>query len=203
MNLRDALASNFNFQNLIIKGAYVVCIAIVFEIIALLATRRVDKMTAPLMTNDTGREHNWRLRRRATLKQTPRAIVRTICYGVAVILVFDVFGVPVLPLSLAVGAIIALFGSAMLPLLRDAAQGYALLAEDTIAVGDVVNLDGREGVVERFTLRGTWLRDKEGRAHALSNRDIKNVTVVTRRAEDAGAVNRDPNALPPVQRRTK
>jgi small-conductance mechanosensitive channel len=184
---------------LIFIAIRVIFIGVIFEFIAWWAGRRIEKMTAPLITADAGREHNWRIRRRTVLRHAPKLISRSLCYAVALILVFDVFGVPVLPLSLAVGAVAALFGSALLPLFRDVAQGYALLAEDTLAVGDVVNIDGHQGVVEKFTLRGTWLRDNEGHAHCLSNRDIRNIVVQKRRAEEGiTAPAKDPNALPAI-----
>jgi small-conductance mechanosensitive channel len=182
---------------LIFVAIRVIFIAVIFEFIAWWSGRRIEKMTTPLITADAGREHTWRIRRRAILRHAPKLISRSLCYAVALILVFDVFGVPVLPLSLAVGAVAALFGAALLPLFRDAAQGYALLAEDTLAVGDVVDIDGHRGVVEKFTLRGTWLRDGESHVHCLSNRDIKNVVVQKRRGEEPGsAPPKDPNALP-------
>jgi small-conductance mechanosensitive channel len=78
-----------------------------------------------------------------------------------------------------------LFGAALLPVLRDMAQGYTLLAEDALAPGDAVEIDGHQGVVERFSLRGVLLRDKEGRAHLLSNRDVKDIVVYRRKAQDA------------------
>jgi small conductance mechanosensitive channel len=179
------LAANFTLANLILKGTYVLCIAIVFEFIAWWAGRRIEKMTTPLITTDAEREHNWRIRRRTTLRQSPKIISRTLCYTIAIILVFDVFGVPVLPLSLAIGAVIALFGAALLPLLRDIMQGYALLADDVLAVGDVVEIGNHQGTVEKFTLRGVWLRDSAGRAHLLSNRHVSNVIVHQRRVDNS------------------
>ena len=179
------LAANFTLANLILKGAYVLCIAIVFEVIAWWAGRRIEKMTSPLITADAEREHNWRIRRRTVLRQSPKVISRTLCYTIATILIFDVFGVPVLPLSLAVGAVVALCGAALLPLLRDVAQGYALLAEDALAVGDVVEIGVHQGTVEKFTLRGVWLRDAAGRAHLLSNRHVANIIVHQRRVDTA------------------
>src|SRR4028118_1710082 len=168
---------------LIFVAIRVLFIAAIFEFIAWWAGRRIEKMTAPLITADADREHNWRIRRRTILRPAPTIISPSPCYAVAVILVFDVFGVPVLPLSLAVGAVVALFGAAAMPLLRDTTQGYFLLAEDAMAVGDVVDIDGHHGIVEKLTLRGTWLRDEQGQTHILSNRDITNVIVQRRRQE--------------------
>lgn len=197
MNLQAELA--YRLPGLITKAAYVICIAIVFEFIAWWLGRRIEKLTTPFITQDATREASWRVRRRAVLRQTPKIISRTICYTIAVILVFDVFGVPVLPLSLAVGAVVALFGAAAMPLLRDTTQGYFLLAEDALAVGDVVDIEGHRGIVEKLTLRGTWLRDEQGQTHILSNRDITNVVVHRRRQEKqekSGAHPNDPEAPP-------
>jgi small conductance mechanosensitive channel len=69
--------------------------------------------------------------------------------------------------------------------LRDIGQGYVLLAEDAIAVGDVVDIAGHQGTVEKFTLRGVWLRDNAGRVHCLSNRDVKQIVVHGRRVGEA------------------
>ena len=201
MDFRQVLAANFNLQNLLFKGISVVFIAIVFEVAVWWFGRLIEKMTAPLLTVDNGREANWRVRRRATLRQTPKVIARGVCYAIALILVFDVFGTPVLPLSLAVGAAVAFFGAALVPSMRDAAQGYTLLAEDALAIGDVVEIGAHQGTVEKFTLRGTWLRDAEGHARYLSNSDIKNVVVLKRKTEDPNAApSKDPNALPPRKR---
>jgi small-conductance mechanosensitive channel len=110
-------------------------------------------------------------------------VLRSVCYAIALILVFSLFGAPVLPLSLALGAAAAVFGAAMLPTFRDAAQGYSLLAEDALAIGDVVEIGGHHGRIEKFSLRGLWLRDAAGRAHYLSNSEIKNFIVHSRHEE--------------------
>lgn len=172
---------------LIFIGIRVVFIAIIFEFLAWLAGNRIEKLASPFIGVDAGRDPKWRAQRRATLRQTPKLITRTLLYTVALILVFDVFGVPVLPLSLAVGAVAALFGTALLPIFRDYAAGYVLLSEDTLAPGDVVEINGHQGQVERWTLRGTWLRDSSGRQHVLSNREIREVIVFRRAAEEQAA----------------
>lgn len=199
MDLRTVLSANFNFQNLIFKGIAVVFIAIVFEIAVWWLSRATERLTEPLLAVDGGREQSWRVRRRSLLRQTPRMAVRALCYTVALILVFSVFGAPVLELAIAVAATVGVIGAAMLPSLRDTAQGYSLLSEDVLAVGDVVEIAGRQGTVERFTLRGTWLRDGEDHACYFSNAEIKNVVVLRRKVEDASKKPLpDHNALPDI-----
>ncbi|RYG57665.1 mechanosensitive ion channel, partial [bacterium] len=141
------------------------------------AGRRIEKITTPFLSLDGSREPQWRALRRNTLRRAPKILTRTLLYTVALILVLDAFGLQILPLSLAVGAVALLFGSTLLPTLRDYAQGYALLSEDTLAPGDVVEIGNHAGTVEKWTLRATWLRDAQGRLHVLSNRDISDVVI--------------------------
>lgn len=197
MNFRTLIANNFKLENLVYTALHVIFIAIIFEFLAWWLGRRIDRWVTPIIPADAGREHHWRTRRRTLLRQTPKLLSRSLCYTIAVILVFDIFGVPVLPLSLAVGAVVLLFGSAFLPLLRDAGQGYALLAEDTLAPGDVVQINGHRGTVEKLTLRAVWLRDESGLVHALSNRGVQDVVVLQRRQEEPPAAELSPAGVKP------
>lgn len=179
------LAQNFTLTSLIIRATYIICIALAFEAIAWWAARKLEKHVSPFITADAEREAGWRVKRRTLVRHTPKIISRTLLYTLAIILIFDVFGVPVLPLSLAVGAVALLFGAALLPVLRDVGQGYILFLEDALAPGDAVEINGVQGIVEKFTLRGVILHDKDGRTHLLSNRDVTSVTIYKRKTQEA------------------
>ncbi len=183
MDLRTVLSNNLNLQSLVQIAVKVIFIALVFEFIAWWAGRQIEKKTAPLIPVDATREANWRLRRRNTLRQTPKIISRSCCYVVALLLVLNQFNVEILPLSIGLGAVALMFGAALLPLMRDATQGYALLGEDVIAPGDVIEVEGVRGQVEKFTLRALWLRDTENRVHCFSNRSVRDVTILKRHEE--------------------
>ena len=187
MDLRTVLSNNLNLQSLVQIAVKVIFIALVFEFIAWWAGRQIEKKTAPLIPIDAAREANWRLRRRNTLRQTPKIVSRSCCYVVALLLVLNQFNVEILPLSIGLGAVALMFGAALLPLMRDATQGYALLGEDVLAPGDVVEIEGVRGQVEKFTLRALWLRDSENRVHCFSNRSVRDVTILKRREETASA----------------
>lgn len=178
------LAQNFTLTSLVIRAAYIICIALAFEAIAWWAARRLENLVSPLITADAERESTWRLKRRTLIRQTPKLFSRALLYTLAIILIFEVFGVPVLALSISIGAVIALFGAAALPILRDLTQGYTLFAEDALAPGDAVEINGVQGIVEKFTLRGIALRDKDGRAHLFSNRDVSSFSVYRRKTQD-------------------
>ena len=174
-----------NWSTLLFIGIRVIFIAVAFEFIAWYVGRRLENLSAPFDNLDNGRDATWRNSRRAALKKAPRLVARFLIYSVAAVLVLDVFGVPILPLSLSFGAVALLIGVAFVPVMRDYAQGYFLLAEDSIAPGDVVSINGHVGQVEKSTLRATWLRDDAGCLHVLSNRQVQDLTILKKSAGEA------------------
>jgi len=181
----SGLRQNFALPNLVLRAVYIIFIAIAIELIAWWLGRMIEKAVTPYIAIDAGRPAAWRVRRRTTLRQSPKWMVRAVLYTTGMILIFDVFGVPVLPLSLAVGAVVVIMGAGIAPIFRDLVQGYVLLAEDAIAPGDAVEINGHVGTVEKLTLRGVWLRGHNGRLHLLSNRAVSDVAIYRRAVESA------------------
>lgn len=167
-----------NFGTLLFIGARVLLIAVAFEFIAWYAGRRLAALTDSFSKIDQHREAHWRNTRRNTLRRVPRFVARFLIYTIAGVLVLGVFGVPLLPLALAFGGVALMVGAGLMPVLRDYAQGYFLLAEDSIAPGDSVTINGHVGTVEKFSLRAIWLLDEADCQHVLSNRDVRDVTIL-------------------------
>ena len=186
---RDLIA---RWPSLFFIGIRVLFIAVVFEFLAWFLGRKLEKLASPFLGLDAGRDPKWRQMRRAALGRTPKIVLRALLYTVGLILVLEAFGLQILPLSIAVGAIALLIGAAFLPMMRDYAQGYFLLAEDTLAPGDVVEIGAHSGTVEKWTLRATWLRDNSNRLHVLSNRDVRDVIIQKRAASEEKAKTFDP-----------
>ncbi|MDQ2670438.1 MAG: mechanosensitive ion channel family protein [Gemmatimonadota bacterium] len=65
-------------------------------------------------------------------------------------------------------------------LVKDVLSGFFMLLEDQFAVGDVVEIAGKGGVVERVTLRVVVLRALDGAVHIVPNGEITTVTNKTR-----------------------
>ncbi len=64
--------------------------------------------------------------------------------------------------------------------MRDVITGFFIILEDQIRVGDVVEIAGRAGLVERVNLRMVVLRDLEGKVHYVENGEISVVTNFTK-----------------------
>ncbi len=194
LNILAELRSNFTLMNLILVAVRLIFIAVLFEGLAWWLTRQVESYIAPLITLDAARDHSWRVRRRTFLRQTPKVFIRTLCYVGAMIAVLSVFesniklfSIPVLPVSIVVGALILVFGVGALSMIQDAVQFYSLLADDAVAIGDILEIDSQrgtvQGIVERVSPRGAYLRDSTGRFHYIASREIRHVVVHRRREE--------------------
>lgn len=70
------------------------------------------------------------------------------------------------------------FGSQSL--VKDVIAGFFILVENQFDVGDVIEVAGKAGGVERMTLRVTQLRDVEGTVHIIPNGQITTVSNKTR-----------------------
>lgn len=110
-----------------------------------------------------------------------------ICYllSVTIILVGAVmilgeFDIEIGPILAAAGVVGVAIGFGAQHLVRDVITGFFILLDDQIRVGDVVNIAGKGGLVEKITLRMTILRDLAGNVHYVRNGEIGVVTNMTK-----------------------
>jgi small conductance mechanosensitive channel len=91
-----------------------------------------------------------------------------ITLGVLVLMVvLSEIGLDIAPLLAAAGVVGLAVGFGAQTLVKDIITGVFILLEDTIAVGDVVDLGGHAGVVEGMTIRTIRLRDGAGAVHTV------------------------------------
>lgn len=60
-------------------------------------------------------------------------------------------------------------------LIKDFISGLFIITENQYRVGDIVDLEGAAGTVERITVRSTILRDVDGNVHFMPNGNIMHV----------------------------
>jgi small conductance mechanosensitive channel len=118
--------------------------------------------------------------RARTLLPLLRNVVRIVLGTIIVLLVLGEAGVDIGPLLAAAGVVGLAVGFGAQTLVKDIITGIFILVEDTIAVGDVVNLDGNSGVVESMTIRTVRLRDQSGTVHTVPFSAITKVMNMTR-----------------------
>jgi small-conductance mechanosensitive channel len=147
--------------------------AIVWELASALIERRLRRLD---MEEDRG-PHGQRLR---TFLPLLRNAAFVVIAGVAVLSILSELGVNVAPLLAGAGVVGIAVGFGAQTLVKDVITGLFILFEDTVNVGDVVDLDGgHSGTVESLSIRSIRLRDVTGAQHTVPFSQvgtIKNMT---------------------------
>ncbi len=99
---------------------------------------------------------------------------------VAMIAVLANLGVNVTPLLAGAGVVGLAIGFGAQSLVQDLITGLFIVIEDSIAIGDSIELPDHAGVVEGMTIRTVRLRDGKGALHTLPYSQIKTVKNLSR-----------------------
>lgn len=84
-------------------------------------------------------------------------------------------GVSLAPLFASAGILGVAFGFGAQSLVRDFLSGIFIISENQYRVGDVIDIQGSAGTVERVGARSTVLRDADGNVHYFPNGTIQHV----------------------------
>ena len=120
-----------------------------------------------------------REQRGRTISQLLRSVGRVTIVTIAILLTFNVF-INIAPILAGAGILGLAISFGAQSLVRDIITGFFILLEDQFAVGDVIEVAGKSGVVERMTMRVVVLRDLEGTMHVIPNGEMKVVSNKTR-----------------------
>jgi moderate conductance mechanosensitive channel len=156
---------------LIILGAFVARRLIMFFI------ERVIRRTMRSHRFKTEREERLRA---DTLVDIMGAVTAVGVWIIAALLFLSEIGVQIAPLLAGAGVIGVALGFGAQSMVKDFLAGMFILGENQYRIGDVVQINGTTaGVVERFTLRQTVLRDLDGMLHHYPNGNIDFATNMT------------------------
>lgn len=113
--------------------------------------------------------------RTTTLLKLFQTALKVILAVLVVLIVLSEVGLDIAPLLAGAGVIGLAVGFGAQTLVKDVITGVFMLMENTIAVGDVVEIGGHSGVVEQVSIRTAHLRDLEGRVHVVPFSDVTSV----------------------------
>ncbi len=120
-------------------------------------------------------------RRRAdTLTYVLRDVARVFIVAVGTMMILSEIGIDLKPLLAAAGLGGLAIGFGAQSLVKDVIAGFFILLEDSISVGDVVEVAGVSGVVEEVKLRTITLRDVSGSVHIVPNGIVDRVKNMTK-----------------------
>jgi small-conductance mechanosensitive channel len=101
-----------------------------------------------------------------------RSVSTAVIYSMALILMFEAFGISMIPIIASAGVLAIAIGFGAQSVIEDLLRGVFMLAEDQFGVGDRVNVGPVNGYVERVTLRTTVIRDTQGTLWHVPNSEI-------------------------------
>ncbi len=119
-------------------------------------------------------------KRSGTLSGVIHWILRVVILAVAVFMVLGELGLKLGPILGTAGIVGLAVGFGAQSLVQDVISGFFILLEDQVRVGDVVEIAGKSGLVEKVNLRMVILRDLSGSVHFIRNGKIDIVTNMTK-----------------------
>jgi small conductance mechanosensitive channel len=118
--------------------------------------------------------------RAATLSAVSGTTISAVVWAIALLIIFQIFGVAVGPLLAGAGIAGIALGFGSQSLVKDCIAGFFMLLEDQCGVGDEVNLQVCVGTVEDLTLRVTRVRGYDGTLWTIPNGTIQSVGNLSR-----------------------
>lgn len=108
--------------------------------------------------------------------------VMTVVLGILFLLVLlSQIGINILPLLAGAGVIGIAIGFGAQQIVKDFLTGFTILMEDLVHVGDVVNIAGKSGLVEKITIRKIQLRDMAATVYTIP---FSEVTIIENLTKD-------------------
>jgi small conductance mechanosensitive channel len=120
------------------------------------------------------------IKRAYTLTHIIRDVARIVILFVGMTMILSEGGVDLKPLLAAAGLGGLAIGFGAQSLVKDLISGFFILWEDSVRIGDVVEVAGVAGLVEEVELRTIKLRDVSGNLHVVPNGVIDKVKNLTK-----------------------
>jgi len=173
-----------------VRGELLASAAVVGGAVVLLFTfkRSLHRWSAKVERDYTV-SHDYESRERGqrlvTLTSVAEFIARLAVWGVVVLTIMGIWGIPMSPFVAVAATIGIAVGFGAQDLVKDVIAGFFILVEDQFGIGDVVSIAGVSGTVEAIKLRTTVLRDLNGNEHHVPNGHI---TVASNMTPDVARV---------------
>ncbi len=172
MFISDFFSKHIAPQSLIVVLYRMIAIVFVIVISRIIINRGFVLIDQMLMKE----EKYLKKRKRKTLKILLKRIFRFTIYFISIIIILDLFEVPVTSLLAGAGIIGVAVGFGAQNMVRDIINGFFILFEDQFGVDDYIKTAEVEGIVQEIGLRITTIRDFNGELHIIPNGQINKVT---------------------------
>jgi small conductance mechanosensitive channel len=115
-------------------------------------------------------------KRVTTLSELLRTSLLLILYVIFTLIILSQLGIKIAPLLAGVGIVGLAVGFGAQELVRDVISGFFMILENQVRVGDVAEINGTAGLVEKIEIRTITLRDFEGIVHIFQNGKVNTLS---------------------------
>lgn len=157
--------------------AVILFVTLLFYYIGTALLARVVRRTVA----ENAKRHAWHRKdmekRQKTLAALFRNVWRVLVITTCMFILFDQLfpDVSLAPLFASAGIVGVALGFGAQSLVKDFLSGVFIISENQYRVGDIVEIEGAGGVVERIGTRSTVLRDADGNVHYFPNGMVQHV----------------------------
>ena len=155
-----------------------IAVVLILTVVGLKMIRFLSKRLVDALTRQ--KEEPEFQKRAMTLGSIVRYTFTIVIIIVALMTILKELGIEIGPVLAAAGIVGLAVGFGAQSLVKDVISGFFILLEDQVRVGDVVQVAGKSGLVEKVHLRTTILRDLAGNVHYVPNGQIDVVTNMTK-----------------------
>ncbi|MEN8222020.1 MAG: mechanosensitive ion channel domain-containing protein [Acidobacteriota bacterium] len=159
----------------LVKGVLVVFIAIFIVMLLTRISRMVSRKTLKKIEKSDKIDAH-RKQRYQTLSSVVLSFIKIVLWVSATVWVLGVLNIDYGPFLLAAGGISLAIGFGAQSLVKDIVTGFFLLMEEQFALGDIVEINGKSGTIEKISLRTIKFRSLDGTLHIIPNGEISIVS---------------------------
>ncbi|MEN8152547.1 MAG: mechanosensitive ion channel domain-containing protein [Acidobacteriota bacterium] len=159
----------------LIKGVIVIIAAIMFVLFLIRISRMISSKTLKRIEKSESIDPH-RKQRYQTLSSVILSFIKIVLWISATVWVLGVLNIDYGPFLVAAGGISLAIGFGAQSLVKDIVTGFFLLMEEQFALGDVVEINGKSGTIEKISLRTIKFRSLDGTLHIIPNGEISIVS---------------------------
>lgn len=168
------------WQWLASSGLKLLGVAVGAWLAVFLVNRLIRMITRRMIDRAANRQKVEASKRMQTAESLFQTLTLVVVLLIALLVALGELGINLAPLLATAGIAGVALGFGAQHLVKDVISGLFILLENQFNVGDVVQVAGLSGVVEKTNLRVTVLRDLEGRVHYVPNGQITTTTNYTK-----------------------
>ncbi len=141
---------------------------------------KIGKMIIARIARSRGKKSVAALHKSETFRSIITSVFSYIMFFIMVMTILTLFGVDVTSILAAAGVVGIAIAFGAQTLVKDILSGLFIWAEHSVEVGDLISVNGMDGIVETITIRTTSIRNYNGNIYIIPNGDIRTISNMSR-----------------------